>query len=115
MASGTWLGRRIYSLEADVKHVMVAGCGRVFERYYLDRTRWRGGAPFDASDIFNYEDHHFGVRSRVIGHRLLLAPILRPGPIPLTPGLAARKVERVAQAGMDRLDNIHWRLVEGLL
>jgi predicted dehydrogenase len=51
MESGTWLGRRIYSLEADVKHLVVAGCGRVFERYYLpalrDMPAWRLVAAVD--------------------------------------------------------------------
>lgn len=40
----------------------------------VDRSRWRGGEPFDATFIFNYEDHDFGVRTRVLGHRVLAVP-----------------------------------------
>lgn len=42
--------------------------------FLVDRARWRGGPPFDESFIFNYEDHDFGVRSRVLGHTLLSVP-----------------------------------------
>jgi GT2 family glycosyltransferase len=187
--------------------------------FLVDRARWRGGEPFDASYIFNYEDHDFGVRSRVMGYRLLAVPratclhaggtpglsfregraraplrvyclirnrwrivlqcyagrtlvllapvlalyelfqfagavrkgwlatwlraagwmlahpgtvwrrrrevqrgrrahdrdILRSGPLPLTPGLAAGTAERMVRAGMDRFGNAYWRLVDGLL
>jgi GT2 family glycosyltransferase len=42
--------------------------------FLVDRARWRGGPPFDESFIFNYEDHDFGVRCRVMGHTVLSVP-----------------------------------------
>jgi GT2 family glycosyltransferase len=42
--------------------------------FMVDRSRWRGGDPFDTTFIFNYEDHDFGVRSRVLGHTNLAVP-----------------------------------------
>jgi GT2 family glycosyltransferase len=42
--------------------------------FMVDRSRWRGAEPFDESFIFNLEDHDFGVRARVMGHRLLAVP-----------------------------------------
>jgi GT2 family glycosyltransferase len=42
--------------------------------FLVDRGRWRGGPPFDESFLFNYEDHDFGVRSRLLGHSLLSVP-----------------------------------------
>ena len=42
--------------------------------FLIDRSRWRGGVPFDEWFGFNLEDHDFGVRSSVLGHELLVAP-----------------------------------------
>jgi GT2 family glycosyltransferase len=39
--------------------------------FLIDRARWSSGELFDESFIFNYEDHDFGVRARVLGHQLL--------------------------------------------
>jgi GT2 family glycosyltransferase len=42
--------------------------------FLLDRSLWGEQPPFDPSFIFNYEDHDLGVRSRVLGHRLIAVP-----------------------------------------
>jgi GT2 family glycosyltransferase len=42
--------------------------------FLIDRSRWRGGVPFDEWFVFNLEDHDFGVRASVLGHELLVAP-----------------------------------------
>lgn len=42
--------------------------------FLIDRSRWRGGVPFDEWFDFNLEDHDFGVRASVLGHQLLVAP-----------------------------------------
>lgn len=42
--------------------------------FMIDRARWDDAEMFDDSFFFNYEDHDFGVRARVLGHRLLSVP-----------------------------------------
>jgi GT2 family glycosyltransferase len=39
--------------------------------FMLDLRRWGEDDPFDDSFFFNYEDHDFGIRARVLGHELL--------------------------------------------
>jgi GT2 family glycosyltransferase len=57
-------------LDAEVARTtsLVTAC------FLIDRSRWRGGAPFDEWFGFNLEDHDFGVRASVLGHDLLVAP-----------------------------------------
>lgn len=42
--------------------------------FLLDRQRWHGADPFDESFFFNYEDHDFGLRTRILGHKILAVP-----------------------------------------
>jgi GT2 family glycosyltransferase len=42
--------------------------------FLVHRARWGSAAPFDPSFIFNYEDHDFGVRTRVMGRAVLAVP-----------------------------------------
>lgn len=42
--------------------------------FLIDRSKWRGGPPFDESFGFNLEDHDFGVRARITGHLLAVEP-----------------------------------------
>jgi len=42
--------------------------------FLVHRARWGSAPPFDPSFIFNYEDHDFGVRTRVMGRTLLAVP-----------------------------------------
>jgi GT2 family glycosyltransferase len=42
--------------------------------FLVDRGRWGSDPPFDPSFIFNYEDHDFGVRTRVKGLAVLAVP-----------------------------------------
>lgn len=39
--------------------------------FLVHRGRWGASPPFDDSFIFNYEDHDFGVRTRIMGHVVL--------------------------------------------
>ena len=57
-------------LDTDIAHTtsLVTAC------FLIDRSRWRDRAPFDEWFGFNLEDHDFGVRARVLGHDLLVAP-----------------------------------------
>ena len=58
--------------------------------FMVDRSRWRGGDPFDPTFIFNLEDHDFGTRSRIAGHTLLSVPGARCLHGDGTPGLSYR-------------------------
>jgi GT2 family glycosyltransferase len=58
--------------------------------FMIDRSRWRGGEPFDPTFIFNLEDHDFGTRSRIAGHTLLSVPGARCLHGDGTPGLSYR-------------------------
>jgi GT2 family glycosyltransferase len=55
-----------------------AGVGEVHSvvtcAFLVDRARWGKEPPFDPSFIFNYEDHDFGVRTRIMGHAVLVVP-----------------------------------------
>ena len=39
--------------------------------FFIDRKRWGKGEFFDESFFFNYEDHDFGLRTRIMGHEIL--------------------------------------------
>lgn len=39
--------------------------------FLIDRKRWGHDDPFDESFFFNYEDHDFGMRTRIMGHEIL--------------------------------------------
>ncbi len=58
--------------------------------FLVDRARWAGGAPFDETLGFNLEDHDFGVRACVAGHRLRVQPRARVLHGSGTPGLSYR-------------------------
>jgi GT2 family glycosyltransferase len=58
--------------------------------FLVDRSLWRGGAPFDESLEFNLEDHDFGVRACLAGHTLCIEPKARVRHGSGTPGLSYR-------------------------
>lgn len=58
--------------------------------FLIDRSRWAGGEPFDETLGFNLEDHDFGVRACVSGHRLRVEPRARVLHGTGTPGLSYR-------------------------
>jgi GT2 family glycosyltransferase len=62
--------------------------------FLLDRGVWGQEPPFDPSFVFNYEDHDLGLRSRVMGHRLLAVPSAVCLHGSGTPGLSFRPGER---------------------
>jgi len=39
--------------------------------FLMDRKMWGKENPFDESFFFNYEDHDFGLRTRIMGHEIL--------------------------------------------
>jgi GT2 family glycosyltransferase len=54
--------------ETSFANSIVSAC------FLLDRGRWRGGEFFDPTFRFYGEDHDFGIRARLSGHRLLAVP-----------------------------------------
>jgi len=79
--------------------------------FLVDRSRWHGGEPFDPSYIFNYEDHDFGVRSRVMGHALLSVPAATCLHAGGTPGLSFREGGTRSSLRMYCLIRNRWRIV----
>ena len=79
--------------------------------FMVDRSRWRGGDPFDPSFIFNLEDHDFGVRSRVAGHTLLAVPAAICLHGEGTPGLSFRPGGVRTDARIYCLIRNRWRIV----
>jgi GT2 family glycosyltransferase len=79
--------------------------------FMIDRSRWRGGDPFDTSFIFNLEDHDFGVRSRIAGHTLLAVPAGRCRHGAGTPGLSYRTGGVQTPTRVYCLIRNRWRIV----
>jgi GT2 family glycosyltransferase len=84
---------------------MVTAC------FLIDRRAWRGGEPFDPSFIFNYEDHDFGVRSRLLGHTLLSIPEATCRHGSGTPGLSFREDGERAPLRVFCLLRNRWRII----
>ena len=55
--------------DADTDTQSVVTCA-----FLVHRGRWGSAPPFDPSFIFNYEDHDFGVRTRIKGLAVLAVP-----------------------------------------
>jgi GT2 family glycosyltransferase len=79
--------------------------------FMVDRSRWRGEAPFDESFIFNLEDHDFGVRSRMMGHALLSVPSATCLHGEGTPGLSFRPGWTQSPIRIYCLIRNRWRIV----
>jgi GT2 family glycosyltransferase len=79
--------------------------------FLLDRARWGPGDPFDPTFIFNLEDHDFGVRSRLAGHRLLSVPAATCRHGDGTPGLSYRGEGAQSHMRVYCLIRNRWRIV----
>jgi GT2 family glycosyltransferase len=79
--------------------------------FLIDRAVWGPAPPFDASFIFNYEDHDFGVRSRVLGHTLVVAPAATCRHGSGTPGLSYRPGAQAAKLRVYCLMRNRWRII----
>jgi GT2 family glycosyltransferase len=79
--------------------------------FLLNRGLWEATPPFDPSFIFNYEDHDFGVRSRVLGHSLIAVPTAVCLHGRGTPGLSFREGGRQAPLRVFCLMRNRWRIV----
>jgi GT2 family glycosyltransferase len=79
--------------------------------FLMHRARWGSTAPFDPSFIFNYEDHDFGVRTRLMGHTVLAVPtatVLHGGG---TEGLSFRQGRERSPIRVYCLIRNRWRIL----
>jgi GT2 family glycosyltransferase len=79
--------------------------------FVLHRGRWGSLPPFDETFFFNYEDHDFGVRCRVLGHQILSVPIAFCYHGDGTEGLSLRRTGRYAALRVNSLIRNRWQLV----
>jgi GT2 family glycosyltransferase len=79
--------------------------------FLLDRERWGDQPPFDASFFSLYEDHDFGLRSRVLGHRILSVPSARVYHGQGTEGLSIRRTGRYTSQRVFLLVRNRWQVV----
>lgn len=79
--------------------------------FLIDRDRWEGGEPFDESLGFNLEDHDFGVRACITGHRLRVQPRARVLHGGGTPGLSYRPGQLPAAERQFYLTRNRWIVI----
>lgn len=79
--------------------------------FLIDRTAWGTTPPFDSTFIFNYEDHHFGMRSRLLGHKLLAVSAALCLHGNGTPGLSLRPGGKPAPLRVFCLMRNRWRII----
>jgi hypothetical protein len=79
--------------------------------FIIHRGRWGAGPPFDPSFIFNYEDHDFGVRTRIMGHSVLAVPEATVLHGEGTPGLSFRQGRERSPIRVYCLIRNRWRIV----
>jgi GT2 family glycosyltransferase len=79
--------------------------------FLMDRARWGANPPFDPTFVFNYEDHDFGVRSRILGHTLLAVSSARCLHGTGTPGLSFRRGGQQAPVRLFCLMRNRWRII----
>jgi GT2 family glycosyltransferase len=79
--------------------------------FLFDRSVWGEEPPFDPTFVFNYEDHDLGIRSRVMGHRLLAVPSAVCLHGTGTPGLSYRPGGRQSELRVYCLMRNRWRII----
>ncbi len=84
---------------------MVSAC------FYIDRSRWNGGEPFDETFIFNYEDHDFGMRARAMGWTILCVPSAAVLHGDGTPGLSFRRGRPYPSRRVPHLLQGRWKVI----
>lgn len=65
-----WRRTRSRSRQGD-QDSLISAC------FLLHRGRWGSSPPFDEDFFLYFEDHEFGLRSRLWGHRLVTVPAVR--------------------------------------
>jgi GT2 family glycosyltransferase len=77
----------------------------------FDRSKWGVGDPFDETFIFNYEDHDFGVRLRILGHDILSVPTARTFHWEGTEGLSFRPGRPYPRSRIYFLVRNRWQII----
>jgi GT2 family glycosyltransferase len=79
--------------------------------FLIDRRRWGECDPFDETFFFNYEDHDFGLRTRILGHDILAVPAAHAYHQEGTPGLSWRQGGEYAPARVFYLIRNRWQVI----
>ena len=79
--------------------------------FLVHRGRWGASPPFDDSFIFNYEDHDFGVRTRIMGQILLAVADARVLHGEGTAGLSFREGRERSPIRVYCLIRNRWRIL----
>ncbi len=79
--------------------------------FLINRSLWRGDAPFDESFGFNLEDHDFGVRARLAGYALWVQPQARVRHGSGTPGISYRPGQIPSEQRIFYLTLNRWRVI----
>jgi GT2 family glycosyltransferase len=95
----------------EAKHDLIEIGSVVTACFLMDRARWGDREPFDETFFFNYEDHDFGLRTRILGHQILSVPpaccFHREG----TEGLSRREGGAYSRIRIYCLIRNRWQLV----
>jgi GT2 family glycosyltransferase len=103
--------RRQDEAVADAPREVVETQSVVTCSFLVDRSRWGPAEPFDPSFIFNYEDHDFGVRTRIMGHAVLAVPEATVLHGEGTPGLSFRQGRERSPIRVYCLIRNRWRIL----
>jgi hypothetical protein len=79
--------------------------------FLLDRSGWQGSKPFDDTFFFNYEDHDFGLRTRIMGHEIVSVPSALCYHKEGTPGLSLREGGNYSKMRIFCLIRNRWQLI----
>ena len=79
--------------------------------FLLDRGRWGARDPFDERFFYLLEDHDFGLRARIAGHRIVSVPRARCLHRSGTPGLSLRRIGRYADVRVENLLRNRWMIL----
>jgi GT2 family glycosyltransferase len=86
-------------------HSVVTAC------ILVDKGELRMGEPFDESFFFNYEDHDFGIRCSLSGHRIISVPAALCYHGGGTEGLSYRKGGAYTDRRMYHLIRNRWQIL----
>jgi GT2 family glycosyltransferase len=93
------------SADISTMNSLVTAC------FMFDSGRWGRDEPFDDAFFFNYEDHDFGIRSRVLGHELLAVPDATVLHSHGTPGLSWRPGGEYSRTRIYCLIRNRWQVI----
>ena len=79
--------------------------------FLADRARWPGGRLFEHSLFFYLEDHHLGLRTRLLGGRILSVPSARCLHGEGTPGISRRETGRITPLRVRHMIRNRWLIL----